>query len=450
MTVGSPQELSAREGEILRLVTTGVTNQQIALALHISSNTVKVHLRNIFAKLGVESRTEASMVAVRLGMVPVGRPAMPAATMVSLDPATPVALNRQLTGWRWPASPLQSLAAGLALLVVLATAVWPQTQAGSAVGENRLLDAPRASTVPTELATASRWQPRALMPTPRGRFAQAQVNGLIYVIGGLTDGDWAAQTEVYDPQEDRWTRLSRKPVAVANIGAAAVKGKIYVPGGLDEHNSIRDLVEVYDPATDTWGRTTPLPAPMCAYAIASVADGFFVLGGWDGRHYLNTAYYYDVATDTWRSQPPLGTARSLCAAAALDGRVYLVGGYDGTTEYSNCEVFDPALVTEGKDPWRTLSPMTMARAGHAMAISHGGLYVVGGGWDGTVTYNERYDVVNDVWSRFETPLTGEWRSLGLTPVVMRDGEYVYAIGGWSGRYLGVVQVYPTFYRVFLP
>ena len=56
---------SARENEVLRLVTKGYTNVQIATLLSISTNTVKTHMNNIFNKLGVNDRTQAAVYATR-------------------------------------------------------------------------------------------------------------------------------------------------------------------------------------------------------------------------------------------------------------------------------------------------------------------------------------------------------------------------------------------------
>jgi DNA-binding CsgD family transcriptional regulator len=69
--IWTDKRLSGREEEILQFVIAGKTNHQIARKLSISENTVKVHLRHIFEKLKVQSRTEAAMYAVRQGWVTV-------------------------------------------------------------------------------------------------------------------------------------------------------------------------------------------------------------------------------------------------------------------------------------------------------------------------------------------------------------------------------------------
>jgi two-component system nitrate/nitrite response regulator NarL len=67
-TVGQ-EDLTEREIEVLRLVVQGNSNPQIAETLGITTNTVKVHLRNILAKLQVENRIQAAAYAVRSGLV---------------------------------------------------------------------------------------------------------------------------------------------------------------------------------------------------------------------------------------------------------------------------------------------------------------------------------------------------------------------------------------------
>ena len=61
------QSLTFREQEVLQLLSRGLNNQAIAEALYVSDRTVQAHLTNIFAKMGVSSRLEAVLTAIRRG-----------------------------------------------------------------------------------------------------------------------------------------------------------------------------------------------------------------------------------------------------------------------------------------------------------------------------------------------------------------------------------------------
>jgi DNA-binding NarL/FixJ family response regulator len=67
MRAPMPTALSTREKENLQLVAEGRTNKQIATTLHLGVSTVKTHLLHVFAKLGVEDRTQAVTTAAKPG-----------------------------------------------------------------------------------------------------------------------------------------------------------------------------------------------------------------------------------------------------------------------------------------------------------------------------------------------------------------------------------------------
>ncbi len=64
--------LTPREHQVLRHIVAGLSNKEIAPALHMSEATVKLHISNTLAKLGVADRTQAAIVAVQRGLIHLG------------------------------------------------------------------------------------------------------------------------------------------------------------------------------------------------------------------------------------------------------------------------------------------------------------------------------------------------------------------------------------------
>jgi DNA-binding CsgD family transcriptional regulator len=427
--------LSERELEILRLVVTGVTNRQIALRLVISPNTVKVHLRNIFAKLGVESRTEAALVAIQNGWVEVPG----ASTSMALAVPRPEPLS-----WRRRAFVAVALAGCLAL------ALWPRATGRTMAPSDALSDRAPAGANLTDPDTVQRWSSRAPLDAARERFACVSVGGLLYVIAGDTASGVVGTVGVYDPASDTWRKGADKPTPASNVGGAVLNDEVYVPGGYDGYERVLSLVEVYNPSSDTWRTVAPLPSPRCAYATAATGGRLYVIGGWDGSRYVDDVLVYDPEEDAWAVGTSQTEPRGFGAAVALDGRIYVVGGLDGVSESAVCEVYDPALEGSGTSPWKALAPMAQPRGGLGLVAAGRRLYAVGGGWNGGLAYNESYDTATNRWQPFPSPILGQWRTLGLAAVESSLGTTLYAVGGWTGDRAAVNQAYRALLNVYLP
>ena len=437
------EPLTERENEILLMVATGVTNREVAHQLNISVNTVKVHLRNVFNKLGAESRTEATMIAVREGWVPVSSTGVASglqATNAVAQYRIPPAIPEPPLPWFKRAT----LIAAVLLAVAGMAVTWPRNRSQADNGQDQPFDrSPQQPLVAPVEGTQSSWHERAQMPTRRAHLALVVARSEILAIGGRTPEGVTSAVEAYDPASDTWTPRSAKPKPVAYISAAAIGTKIVVPGGCDAEGTPTRAVEVYDVLSNSWHKASPLPNPCCAYALAALDGKIYLFGGWDGEQYVAATYVYDLQTDTWVEGAPLDTGRGFAAAASLEGRLYIVGGYDGARELSTCTAYDPATET-----WEECTPLAVGRGGLGMAALGGQLYAIGGGgWTSYLGFNERYNPNDNTWNPVETPLVGEWR----TPGVVVYESTIFAIGGRSNDYLSLNQAYdPLPFRTFIP
>jgi DNA-binding CsgD family transcriptional regulator len=417
------ESLTERELEVLQLVATGASNRQIARELFISVNTVKVHLRNIFTKLEVQSRTEATLYAIKEGWI----------EGVELPEEVEAQRPRPRFTWQlWIAMVVMLLVIALISLAIIRSSRSP---------------APTPETVaPTVSISVQRWKARAPLPTPRSGLATIAYEGHVYAIGGESADGVTGAAERYDPEADGWTSLADKPTVVADIAAALIGGEIYVPGGRTISGSPTAIVEAYNPESETWESKAPLPVALSAYALAALEGKLYLFGGWDGSAYLDSVYEYDPAQDVWTAKVPMPTARGFAGAAVADGKIYVIGGYDGQEDLATNEEYVPSQDDGQRNPWTVKSPMPVGRAGCGVAVAANIIHVIGGGWEREVMDGVKYNVRTDEWETFEVPMSRQWRSLGLALV---DTE-MYAVGGWNGDYMEANQEYKAIYTIILP
>jgi DNA-binding CsgD family transcriptional regulator/N-acetylneuraminic acid mutarotase len=454
--------LSDREIEVLKLVATGATNQQIARALVISPNTVKVHLRNIFEKLGVQSRTEATMEAVRRGLVavpgavaplePAAGDAMPTAAAVANvaptpEPRTPVivelpvAARRPVAGWQR----VYLLAACLAVIAIALTPGWWRARSQAST-LTPLSDMGQAQVAPAPRSDVARWAVQAALPAGRSRLALVSDGKKLYAVGGETAAGITGAMTLYDPRSNGWLPGADKPTAVSNVAAVFLNDRIYVPGGTTASGGVTNVLERYDPSTEKWEVRASLPISLTAYGLAALGDKIYLFGGWDGKRYRAETYVYDPARDAWATAAPMPEPRAFMGAAAAKDSIYVVGGHDGKRELASVLRYDPADEGTEVGPWSSRAPLSRPRGGLGLTAIGNRLYAVGGGWETPLAYNEQYDAGVDAWSRIATPLVGQWRNVGVAGL---DNK-LYAVGGWCGSYLSSNESYQALLRQLLP
>lgn len=479
-----PSQISERERDILRLVATGATNQQIAQQLHISVNTVKVHLRNIFAKIGATSRTEATLYAVRSGLVQVAQEQptplavveaapSPISEPVLDEPAPPASVGEPATASAdTPVSLAPVALAPLPPATEPAVVAVPAPAAPTPVPRRRLLIAggvvivaliglivalllrPAPTASPTTLPTAGpptttdTWRELTPMPIGRAGFALVGVSNegrvQLFALAGETSTGVSGDSLRYNADNGTWQPLSPKPTAVTDIHAVRIGNTIIIPGGRTADNKATTVNEAFDIRSGTWSTLAPLPEPRSAYALASANGKLFLFGGWDGTVYTNDVWEYNPDTNTWSKRSAMPTARAFAAAVvASDESIYVIGGENASGSLATNERYSPAEEGSGT-PWqaKTALPRPISHADAAAATSS--LYLLGG--DDSANQLLVYSPEANAWEQQVFPLTAV-RDLRVQLV----NNTIYVLGGRDASSLREqTYAYQAIYNVSLP
>lgn len=398
-------QISEREREILRLVAMGATNQQIAHQLNISINTVKVHLRNIFSKINVASRTEATVYAIQQGLVQLDTPSVSPAE-IEAEPDAPADLAEAITPLEQAlpttpndesvaepsalAAPIEPEPAPEPALIVPPSAVEPVPSSESVPAMSEA-STPAASEQPKPIATSNTSPTRSL---PWFWL----VLGVIVLLLAVAVGSYqlaarntpppsptAAQPS--QPINNTWIIHGTTPKAQTDFATVTYDGRLYMIGGQIGETASKAL-ERYDPSSNTWVLLADKPTAVSQIQATVVRGNIYVPGGQDsGGQVLDILEMYDPTTQQWQQLPPMPEPRSNYALVSAEGRFYVIGGWDGTSYRNDVFMYDPDSAT-----WSSRAAMPTARRNAGVAVIEGRIYVIGGENDqGGLRTNERYD-----------------------------------------------------------
>jgi DNA-binding CsgD family transcriptional regulator len=442
---GTDNPLSEREQDVAQWLAIGATNAEIARELTISPHTVKVHVRNIFEKLEVSSRTEASMVLIQHGwvtipgLVPIGD--VPKATQPDPEPLTD--LDAQPATWQRYYL--------LAVIVVLIGFIWLPSWTGRPETRPDLLTDVGAASLGQPLVTlAPRWEPRTPLVQPRSRMAIVRDGDSVVAMGGESDDGALATVVVYDLRINEWTSFADLPEPLANSAATILDDTIYIGGGSRTEKGaeiISNQFRRYDAETNSWELLFPLPFALAGSEMVVANNTLYLMGGWDGQRMHDEIWRLqldesgETPAGTWESVANLESPRAFFGAETVDDELYIVGGYDGQQELSDATRYN---LDEGTK--QSLPPLATPRGGLSLVFDGLALNALGGGWTYPMTNHERFDPSTNVWSSFPSPIQGEWRHLGA---VSKDGR-LNLLGGWSNAYLDSHLQYQSTFRAMLP
>ncbi|WP_110516203.1 kelch repeat-containing protein [Herpetosiphon llansteffanensis] len=453
--------LSEREIEVLQQLALGASNNEIANTLVISPNTVKVHIRNIYTKLGVLSRTEATLEAVRRGLIEVAiNPTL--VPEPEIVPTEPEPLVRPPSSEPPPAEPVQATTIvqptipsipdpitpvltqptnqitiprsyALAILGVLGGLIVAVMAIGWIVVRSNIT--PTTQPVPTTVVS-NVWQPLTALPQPTYQHTGVFLADSLLVIGGNTETGVVEQTWQLNLATGAWRELAPKPTAVAASGAVQIAGQIYVAGGRDKNGNASKSFEIFDLAQNRWQSGPAMPEARANAMVAAIDGKVYVFGGENESVIAATSFIYSPDSKSWSQGAPIPLPLRDAAIAQNGSDVVLIGGQ--TTTGPNLKTW--RLQTGA---WQALADLPAPRIDAGAVFITNQIYVVGGAeGDQPVLVLQ-----NNLWTTTDLR-TGHALSEHL---VLSNARDIYSIGGWNGtNALAETRSWTPITNIFLP
>lgn len=427
MTENTP--LTSRETEILALIAEGKTNKEIAADLFISVNTVKVHVSNVFQKIGVSSRTEATLYAIEQGLV---SPAMPESQIANTNSETEIqTLSEKKNKLIFPFLGILGI-----LLVTVIVLV---------INRNDSHTEPDSSLM-VNFSAEGRWLDYEDLTTPRSNLTAVAYESDIYIIGGSLEEGVSGDVEVYSPLNNRWTTLESKPTPVTSVTAILVGERIYVPGGRNGDNKVTDKLEVFDPRRNTWEEKASLPFGLSDYGLSAFGGDLYVFGGWNGSSPSDITLKYDPSLDKWSEASALPEPLMSVEAIQSGNRIVLTGKTGSPDNLTKVMFYFPVRDIPGENPWQEGADLPSKGSVTCLFDLLGELYAVVNSEVGTD------------FLLFDNQ-TASWNSIGQNDsLVIRNsscavlGGELFLLGGTNadGTVSGQMLGYKMIYSISLP
>lgn len=259
------------------------------------------------------------------------------------------------------------------------------------------------------IQVTAQWESMTPMPTARAMATSCELDGKIYVIGGIfSDTSPAtAKVERYDPVLDEWdTTVPDLPAPLCGASASVVNGKIYVIGGRESYSGTpHKSVYIYDPAMGGWtSGKDDITGPRSWIATSVLGDKIYAMGGygyWGDGTTKDTVSVYDPAINDWTFTESMLSPRQGLTSDVVDGKIYTTGGMQEGIPHAVVESYDGIS-------WSAKTSMPGPKFWHGSGVVDEQIYVFGGL---KTEASETPDHARDTW-RYD-PATDHWTNIGV-------------------------------------